>query len=142
MRRRVTVVVLAVCVCVCLSVTTKSAAYLISKSKTKFYRVFLWCFQGFCRVALAENASFKSSGVICCPPPPFSLPGELSMDNGDSNDFFSTRGVCMVSHRSNKTTGSSLIVAHWQISFLAIKLLTWHYCILYTCSSLYLSIYI
>jgi hypothetical protein len=71
-------------------------------------------------VDFTENASFKSYGVICWPLPPFLLPGELSMDNGDSNDFFSTQGLCMVSHRSNKTTGSSLIVAHWQISFLAI----------------------
>ena len=41
MRRRVTVVVLCVCVCVsvCLSVTTKSAAYLVFMSQTKFYRV-------------------------------------------------------------------------------------------------------
>ena len=41
MRRRVTVVVLCVCVCVsvCLSVTTKSAAYLVFTSQTKFYRV-------------------------------------------------------------------------------------------------------
>ena len=26
----------------------------------------LWSFQGFCRVAFAENALFKSSGVINC----------------------------------------------------------------------------
>ena len=39
MRRRVTVVVLCVCVSVCQSVTTKSAAYLVSTSQTKFYGV-------------------------------------------------------------------------------------------------------
>jgi hypothetical protein len=86
-------------------------------------------------VAFAENALFKSSGVICWPLPPFSLPGELSMDNGDSNDFFSIRRVCMVSHRSNKTTGSSLVVystlADKLLGYLCIivmKLLTRHCC--------------
>jgi hypothetical protein len=38
----------------------------------------------------------------------------------------------MVSRRSNKTTGLSLIVAHWKTNFLALcacyKLLTRHYC--------------
>jgi hypothetical protein len=59
------------------------------------------------------------------------LLGELSMDK--RNGFFSTRKVYMymVSHGSNKTTGSTLIVAHWRIGFLALcacyKLLTWHY---------------
>ena len=43
MRRRVTVVVLCVCVCVsvCLSVTTKSAAYLVFTSQTKFIGFFM-----------------------------------------------------------------------------------------------------
>jgi hypothetical protein len=67
-------------------------------------------------VDLAENAPFKSSGVICWSPPPSSLPDELSMDKRDSSGFFSTRRVCTARDRSNKTTGSSLIVVHWQIS--------------------------
>ncbi len=53
MHRKVTVVVYSFR----LSVTMKSAAYM--------YLIYLWCFQGFCRMAFAENASFKSSGVIC-----------------------------------------------------------------------------
>jgi hypothetical protein len=41
-------------------------------------------------VAFVENASFKSSGIICWPLPPFSTPDKLSMDNGDNNNFFTT----------------------------------------------------
>jgi hypothetical protein len=44
-------------------------------------------------MTFAENASFKSSGVIYWSPPPSSLPGELSMDKRDSNGFISTRRV-------------------------------------------------
>ncbi len=66
-------------------------------------------------VDLAENASIKSSGVICWSPPPSSL----SMDKRDSNGFFLTRRVFMASDRSKKITGSSVIVAHWRINFLA-----------------------
>ena len=55
---------------------------------------------------------------LCWLPPPSSLPGELSMDKRDSNGFFSTQKTCMVNHRSNKMTSSSLIVAHRQVSFL------------------------
>jgi hypothetical protein len=43
----------------------------------------------FC-VDLAENAVFKSFGVICRPPPPSSLSDELLMNKTDSNGFFST----------------------------------------------------
>ena len=71
-------------------------------------------------VAAAENALFKSSGVICWSPPPSSLSGKFSMDKRDSDGFFSTRRVCMISRRSNNMSGSSLIVACWQRSFLAI----------------------
>ena len=41
MRRWVAIVVVCVCVCVsvCLSVATKSAAYLVFMSQTKFYRI-------------------------------------------------------------------------------------------------------
>ena len=54
-----------VCVCICLSVTTLAAAYLVYTLKARCHRIFLWCFQGFCRVAFVENALFKSSGVTC-----------------------------------------------------------------------------
>ena len=67
----------------------------------------------------------------CWSPLPSSLLGELSTAKRDSDSFFSTRKVYMVSYRSNNTTGSSLIVLHWQRSFLAIsacyKMLTQHY---------------
>ena len=43
----------------------------------------------------------------------FSRLGELSTD-ADNSGFFSIRRVCMVSYRSNKRTGSSLIGAQWQ----------------------------
>jgi hypothetical protein len=33
--------------------------------KNKVLSGSLWCFEGFCRLAFAENASFNSSGVIC-----------------------------------------------------------------------------
>ena len=60
-------------------------------------------------MAFAENILFVSSGVIYWSPPPSSLPGELSMDKRDSNGFFSTGKVCIVSNRSNKTTNSSTL---------------------------------
>jgi hypothetical protein len=74
-------------------------------------------------VDLAENTPFESSGVICRSPPLSLLLDELLMNKRDSNGFFSTRRVSMARDRFNKTTGSSLIVAHWQISFLAY---CWH----------------
>ncbi len=70
-------------------------------------------------VDLAENTLFKSSGVLCRSPLPSSLADELLMNKRDSNGLFSTRRVCMARDRFNKTTGSSRIIAHWQISFLA-----------------------
>ena len=112
MHRRVTAVVLCVCVSVCLLPQ--------NQPPTSFLR----------RLAFPENASFKSSGIICWSPLPSSLPGELSTAKRDSDGFFSARKVYMVSYRSNNTTGSSLIVLHWQRSFLAIsacyKMLTQH----------------
>ena len=45
-------------------------------------------------MAFAENASSKSVGIIC---QPSSLPDELPMDKWDSDGFFSTRKVCIVS---------------------------------------------
>ena len=41
-------------------------------------------------VDFTENASFKSSGVICRPRLSFSLPDEFSVDRKDSEGFFST----------------------------------------------------
>ncbi len=63
-------------------------------------------FQDFCRVAFAENTTFKSSGVICWSLPPSSLLGELSMDKKDSNGFFSRSVVCRSSDSSYNSTDS------------------------------------
>ena len=51
----------------------------------------------------AENASFKSSGVICRPRPPFLLSDELSVDRRDSEGSFSTRLVGRFSDSSYNT---------------------------------------
>ena len=131
MRRRVTVVVLCVCVCVCLSVTTKSAAYLVFTSQTKFYRVLYGVFNVFTvwlslkTLCLRVLASFFGH---CCLNS--SLPGKLLTAKQASDDFFSTWKVYMVGYRPNNTTGSSMIIVHWQRGFLAIsacyKMLTQH----------------
>jgi hypothetical protein len=42
---------------------------------------------------LAENAPFKSSGVICWSPPSSMLSDDLSMDKTDSNGFFQLDGI-------------------------------------------------
>ena len=105
MRRRVMVVVLSVCVSV----------YLLPRNllHTSFIRQkhgvigFFMVFSRFCHVAFAENASFKSYGIIYWPLPPSSLPKDISMDKKDSNNFFSTRRVCTSSNSSQYTTDSS-----------------------------------
>ena len=70
----------------------------------------------------------SSSGIICWSRLSSLLPGELLMDKWESNIFFWIRRVGMVSHRSNKTIGSSLIIALWQKSFLAFSaaINRWH----------------
>ena len=47
--------------------------------------------------------------VSWSPPPSSLVPSKLSTNEADDSSFFSTRRVCMVSYRSNKTIGSSLI---------------------------------
>ena len=112
------------CVSVCQSVTTKSAAYLVFTSQTKFYRVLYGVFNVF--TVWLSLKTLRSRVMASFAGQPFSLPGELSTAKRDSDDFFSTRLL-----RSNNTTGSSLIVLHWQRSFLAVsacyKMLTQHY---------------
>ena len=80
---------------------------------------YLSCFLGSC-AAFTENVLFENCGIICWSPPPSLLPGQLSMDKRGSNGFFSTRKVHTVSNRYNRTTNLSLIIAHQQISFLAL----------------------
>ena len=130
MRRRVTVIVLCVCLSVCLSVPTKSALYLIFTSRTKFYRLlngvlmFLLCGFYWKRFVQEFWHHLLVTATFLAPWLPF---------DGQTRQrwlVFNSNIVCMASSRSSNMTGSSLIVAHWQRSFLAIcacyKLLTQH----------------
>ena len=119
-----------VCVCVCVSVCLlpqNQLPTLFLRRKQNFIGFFM-VFSTFLPFGFP---SFKSYGVICWSRLPSSLPGELSTAKRDSDGFFSTQKVYMVSYRSNNMTGLSLIVLHWQRSFLAIsacyKMLTQHY---------------
>ena len=67
-------------------------------------------------MALAENASFKSSGVICQSPLLSLHPDELPMDRRDSDGFFSTKLASRPSISSYNTTDLSLITLKWQLS--------------------------
>ena len=127
----VTVVVLCVCVCVCvcLSVTTKSAAYLVFTSQTKFYMVLYGVFKvlpfGFPRKCFIQEFWHHLLVTAAFLAPWWAFDGQTRqwwlLFNSEYN---------MVGYRSNKTTGSSLIIVHWQRSLLAIstcyKLLTQH----------------
>jgi hypothetical protein len=87
-----------------MSVTTKSAAYLIFKSKTKFHRILYGIFKVFIVWLLLKTLRLRV----------------LASFTGHRRQTAMTSFQLEDSHRSNKTTGSSLIVAHWQINFLAI----------------------
>ena len=126
----------------CLSVTTKSAAYLIfitraypvgvKGAQANSYNLLIsnkelllakannkllyGVFKDFVMWLLLKMLCSLSSGIICSSLPPSSLPGELLMDKQDSDGYFLIQIVCMVSNRSNKTTGSLLIIAHLQRS--------------------------
>ena len=122
-------VCVCVCVCVCLCVTTKSAAYLIFTSPAKFYRVLYGVFNVF-TVWLSLKmlrsrvlAPFSGHCRLPCSLASFQRTNETVMASFQLKKY-------MVGYRSNNTTGSSLIVVHWQRSFLVIsacyKLLTRH----------------
>ena len=118
------------CVCVYLSVTIKSAAYLVFTLQTKFYMVlygvltFLPC--GFsCKCFFQEFwRHLQVTAALIAP--------WRTFDGQTRQRWLLTQKVynIMVSYRSNNTTASSLIVARWQRSFLAIcecyELLRWH----------------
>ena len=72
---------------------------------------------------LAENALFKSYGVICLLLLRFTVPDELSMNRSDSDGFFLSRRLRKFSDSSGKTTDSSLFVEKQTLSFLACQLL-------------------
>ena len=64
-------------------------------------------------MALAENAPFKSSGVICQSSLFSLLPDEFPMNKRDSDGFFSTK---LVSRPSISSYNLSLITIKWQLS--------------------------
>ena len=70
-------------------------------------------------MAFAENASFKSSGVICLPPLPSTLLEELLMDRRNSSEFFLRRRVCTLSDSFCRTTDLSQFSVNELLSFLA-----------------------
>ena len=106
MHRRVMVVVLSVRPSVCL--LPQSLLHTSYIRRKQGVIGFFMVFQGFCHVAFAENASFKSSGVICQLSLPFSTPDEHPMDRTECNRFFSMQIVCTISD----STYNTLITAH------------------------------
>ena len=105
---RVNVVVLCDCLSFCVSVTMKSATHFVYTSKTRYHRVLYGVFEVFCRVALAENASFKSSfGDHHCFP---CFLASSRWTEGTGNGLFSTKLVSRLSVISCNTTDLSLIM--------------------------------
>ena len=102
--------VVILCVCICLLPLNLLHTSFIRRKQgvIEFFKMF----QAFCHVAFAENALFKTFGMICRSPPPSLLPNDLSMDKRDSNNFFSTQRVCMSSGSPHNTTNSTLIRAN------------------------------
>ncbi len=78
---RVMVVVLCVSVyvCVCYHATCHIPRFYVSNTVLKGWLPRFDCKCMYC-MDLAENAPFRSSGVICWSPPPSSLLDELSMN--------------------------------------------------------------
>ena len=107
-----------VCVCVYLSVTALTATYIILKSKVRYQRG-LHGVLHLQRVAFAENALFKSYGVIYLPWLPSTLPDELSMDIRNSSRFLSRQRVSTFNNSFCKITDSSLFSPKELLNFLA-----------------------
>ena len=74
------------------------------------------------------KGSFKSSGVICCPQLPFSLPDKLSTDRRDGEGFFSTGlvAIALITRLASHWSHYNSNYPSWLSSFVS-KLLTWHY---------------
>ena len=83
--------------------------------KGRCHRVFLWCFKVFITYFLLKMLHSRVLVHVSWSPPPSSLPGKFSMD--EKRPFFNSKSMYMgmVSNRSNKTTGSSLIRAKFNI---------------------------
>ena len=116
---------MCVCACVfcqyvCLSVTTKSAAYLVFMSQTKFYYGVFNVFTIWLSLKTLRSRVLTSfAGHHCFPRSlvSFRQPNETAMASFQLEKY----NYNMVDYRSNNTTGSSLIVVHWQRSFLVIS---------------------
>ena len=80
---------------------------------------FLSCFQRIHCVYFVENTLFKGYGDIWWSPLPSSLLDQLSVDQRDSDGFFSSRLVCRTSNSSYNSTDSSLVTVDYQQSFVA-----------------------
>ena len=126
MRRGVMVIVLSVCVCVCLLGRNLLAAYRIFTSTIGFFMVFsrfLLC--GFRWKCFVQEFWCHLLVTTAFLPPWWAFnrwTNETAMVSFQLEYY-----VAMASSRSSNTTGSSQIVAHWQISFSAsYKLLTQH----------------
>ena len=74
---------------VCLSVSTLTATQLIFESKVRYHSVLHGVLKDFHRVDFADNALFKSFGVIRLSLLPSTLPDELSTDRRNSSELFS-----------------------------------------------------
>ena len=111
---RVTVVILCVCavpMSVCLCICYHKICYIPRLYvQNKVHHGVLYGVFRVCHVALAENSSFKSSGIIWRSSLLSLLPNELSMDKIDSNGFFSTKLVSRPSISSYNMTDLSLIM--------------------------------
>ena len=114
MLRRVTVVV-CVCVCKCLSVTMLAATYLVFTSKMRRLRVLYGVFPIFNLWILLKMlcskvlVSFTDATAFLTP--------RRALNRQKSQQRL--RRVRIISNRFYYPTDSSLIMAHWQISFLA-----------------------
>ena len=119
MRMRSRATVLSCLLCVCLSVTALTATYAIFKSNVRYHRVLHGVLNILQHVAFAENALFKSYGVVYLPRLPSTLPDELLTDVRKSSGFLSRRIVSTFNDGFCKTTDSSLFSAKELLSFLA-----------------------
>ena len=118
---------MCVCVCVCMCVLSVrlSVCYHKISCLPCFYvanKVLLWCFNIFTiwlsLKTLRSRVLTSFAGHRCFPRSlvSFRRPNEIAMPS-----FQLEKYNYMVDYRSNSTTGSSLIVVHWQRSFLAIS---------------------
>ena len=112
---------LCVCVCVCVYLSVNHANCYIHHFKVQgeVSQGSSWCFKHLQRVAFAENALFKSYGVIYLPWLPSTLPDELSTDIRNSSRFLSRQRVSTFNNSFCKITDSSLFSPKELLSFLA-----------------------